>query len=104
MSLESALCDQLVTNLVLPDADAYALLRAIRRLPGPGSQLKAVALCADTEPQETKLHAIMEGFHLVITRPCSPDHLAVALRGMARLDALHPAAEPRTRDDNSAAV
>jgi CheY-like chemotaxis protein len=86
LTLEQTPCDQMVTNLSLPDADGYALLQAVRRLPGRVAEIKALALCPAGAAQETKLQAIMGGFHLVITQPCIPEHVALALRGIARLE------------------
>jgi CheY-like chemotaxis protein len=86
LMLESEPFDQIVTDLALPDVDGYALLRAVRRLPEPVGSLKVVALCPDTDAEAAQLQALMAGFHLAFRRSAPPDTIAIALRGMARLD------------------
>jgi CheY-like chemotaxis protein len=75
--LAQAPVDVLVTDLGMPGADGYDLLRRLRALPGGGA-VRAVALTAFAAPDERD-RALAAGFQMHIAKPIDPRVLTAAV-------------------------
>ncbi len=79
--------DVLVSDLAMPAADGFELIRAVRALPPErGGRVPAVALTA-LAGAETRVRALVEGFDGYVAKPVEPLELAavvVSLAGRAR--------------------
>lgn len=92
LTLQAESPDLLLSELILPDADGYALIHAVRRLPDPRlAGVPAVAL-TDHATDEERQHSLVAGFQLHMVRPTDARGLALTLSGLRRLSAA--AAEP----------
>lgn len=67
----------IVTDLGMPGADGYDLLRRLRALPGGGA-VRAVALTAFAASDERD-RALAAGFQMHIAKPIDPRALAAAV-------------------------
>jgi PAS domain S-box-containing protein len=68
--------DVLISDIGMPDMDGYTLIRNIRTLPKEkGGQIPAIALTAYAG-EFNQQKAIEAGFHLHISKPVEPEHLA----------------------------
>jgi CheY-like chemotaxis protein len=76
--------DVLLSDLRMPGADGYDLVRSVRALPAErGGRIPAAAVsgCGGLEARR----ALRRGFHLHIAKPVDPTDLAEAVRVLARL-------------------
>ena len=74
--------DVLVSDIGMPKADGYALIRQIRlKEKGQGERLKAIALTAYGK-QEDKIQALSAGFHMYLPKPIDPDMLVNAIASL----------------------
>jgi signal transduction histidine kinase/CheY-like chemotaxis protein len=91
--IESFRPDVLVSDIAMPDADGYTLMRRVRELPPElGGAIPAVALTAHARKDAWE-HARAAGFQLLEAKPVDLDHLTasiVSLREAAVSTALSP--------------
>ncbi|MFB3818964.1 MAG: PAS domain S-box protein [Candidatus Methylomirabilales bacterium] len=77
----------LVSDLAMPDADGYSLVRRIRALrPEEGGQVPAVALTAHVSAA-IQAEAIQAGFDVYLTKPVDGDELVAAVARLAKRSA-----------------
>jgi signal transduction histidine kinase/integral membrane sensor domain MASE1/ActR/RegA family two-component response regulator len=81
-------CDVLLTDIGMPDADGYELLRRVRS--GGGAQPAALAVTAFARPEDRD-RALAAGFDAHIAKPIDPTRL---LQTLARLAAAAPPRGP----------
>jgi signal transduction histidine kinase/ActR/RegA family two-component response regulator len=73
--------DVMIADIGMPGEDGNALMRRIRRLPGPSGTVPAIALSAYTRSEDRSL-AFASGFTAFIGKPAAPQDL---LRAVDRL-------------------
>ncbi len=85
--LEAETPDVLVTDIGMPDADGYELLRRIRALaPEQGGRIPAIALTAFAR-SEDRTRALRAGFAVHVSKPVDPSELVATVASVAgRLD------------------
>jgi CheY-like chemotaxis protein len=84
MQLRSAPVDVLVSDIGMPEADGYSLVRAIRNLPAEqGGLLPAIALTAFAR-EEDRQRALQAGFDLHLGKPVEPQHLVDSVDSIYR--------------------
>ncbi|WP_052519300.1 hybrid sensor histidine kinase/response regulator [Archangium violaceum] len=80
--LQRAPPDLLVSDIGMPDADGYTLIRQVRALPpARGGQVPAAALTAYTR-LEDRTRALSAGFHVYVPKPVDPIELVMALANL----------------------
>jgi signal transduction histidine kinase len=79
--LETYRPDVLVSDIGMPDADGYALIRELRSRPD-GVDIPAIALTAYARPEERR-HALAAGFQMHIAKPLDPNELVGAIKSLA---------------------
>jgi signal transduction histidine kinase/CheY-like chemotaxis protein len=80
--LESFRPDVLVSDIAMPDADGYTLMRQVRALPPElGGAVPAVALTAHARKDAWE-HARAAGFQLLEAKPVDLDHLTAAIASL----------------------
>jgi CheY-like chemotaxis protein len=73
-----------VSDIVMPDQDGYAFLRALRALPeDEGGMIPAVALTAAVTAED-RLSVLRAGFQFHLTKPADPIELVQAIASLAR--------------------
>jgi signal transduction histidine kinase len=83
--LEDQTVDVLVSDLGLPGADGFALLRSVRSMQAPNGAMSAVALTAFADA-DTRARALAAGFRHYATKPISPAELVgLVARAAGRL-------------------
>ncbi|HET7341338.1 MAG TPA: MASE1 domain-containing protein [Methylomirabilota bacterium] len=75
--------DVLVSDLAMPGADGYDLIRTLRAGAAPATAIRAVALTAFTG-QEVRERAIAAGFAAHATKPLDPDDLVELIAKVGR--------------------
>jgi PAS domain S-box-containing protein len=92
--------DVLVSDIGMPEADGYSLIRQVRQLePERGGLLPAVAVTAYNRASD-RLRALSEGFQVHLPKPVEPAELVtVVARLTGRLGKDRPKASPVTRRD-----
>ena len=73
--------DVLVSDIGMPEADGYALIRELRSRPD-GVDIPAIALTAYARPEERR-HALAAGFQMHIAKPLDPNELVGAIKSLA---------------------
>ena len=86
--------DVLVTEVVLPELDGFALLRRVKELPHPPQVVVVSAFCS----QRTVREAAELGVHFFLPKPCSEQSLLERIR-----EAVHPV-NPDERGEFPAAL
>jgi CheY-like chemotaxis protein len=82
-ALASMRPDVVVSDIAMPGMDGYALIRAIRALPGDrGGRTPAIALTA-FDRIEDRRRALLEGFSRHVAKPVEPGELVAALARLA---------------------
>ncbi len=85
--IDGGVPDVIVSDIGMPEADGYDLIRRIRGLEGSLGGIPAVALTALARPEDRN-RALMAGFQTHIAKPIEPSELlatvASLLRGSAR--------------------
>jgi CheY-like chemotaxis protein len=77
--LETEPFDVLISDIGMPDADGYELIRRVRQLPqGRGGMLPAIALTAFAQPSDRAL-AIGAGFQRHVTKPVEARELVTSI-------------------------
>ncbi|WP_179198017.1 PAS domain S-box protein [Nostoc sp. T09] len=75
--------DVLVSDIGMPEADGYALIRQLRSLPSEqGGRIPAVALTAYARAEE-RTQALLAGFQLHVPKPVNPAELAAVVANLA---------------------
>ncbi|HYR96833.1 MAG TPA: response regulator, partial [Candidatus Binatus sp.] len=76
--------DVFISDIAMPDADGYALLRRIRA-PDTGDRglVPAIAVTAHAGPTGRR-HALAAGYQLHLGKPFEPAELVAAVAGLAR--------------------
>ena len=83
LAIESEVPDVLVSDLVMPELDGYALIRRVRnRAPDRGGGLPGLALTAQCRAED-KVRARRAGFQLHLAKPVSPADVAAAVAVLA---------------------
>ncbi|HEX7087938.1 MAG TPA: ATP-binding protein [Vicinamibacterales bacterium] len=77
-ALEEAVPDVLVSDIGLPGADGYELIRQIRARGGPFSRLPALALTAFARKNDRR-RAVAAGFQMHLSKPVRPADLCGAI-------------------------
>jgi signal transduction histidine kinase/ActR/RegA family two-component response regulator len=73
----------LISDIGMPEADGYALIRQVRTLEAEqGGQIPAIALTAYAKVEDVT-KALLAGFQLHIPKPVNPAELAVAVEKLA---------------------
>jgi CheY-like chemotaxis protein len=84
--------DVLISDIGMPDADGYQLIRAVRALPpAEGGATPAIALTAFARSEE-RTRALIAGYQLHVAKPVEQWELCAAVGSLARLA---PQATPR---------
>jgi len=73
----------LVTDLAMPAADGYVLLRRLRALPPPLGNIPAVAVTAHARAEDRD-QALAAGFQVYVAKPVEPRRLLSAVAHVAR--------------------
>ncbi len=73
--------DVIVSDLVLPNEDAYSLIARIRELRN-GKDLPAIALTSFVRVED-RARALAAGFNMFVPKPVQPDELITALANLA---------------------
>jgi PAS domain S-box-containing protein len=77
--MESITPDVLVSDIGMPGADGYELIRLVRqREPGRGGHVQAIALTAFAR-SEDRVRALRAGYQLHLAKPIEPKELAMAI-------------------------
>ena len=85
--------DVLVSDISMPDADGYELIRELRgREPDAGGATPAVALTAYARSQDRE-RALAAGYQLHLAKPVEPDDLVLAVAELAGRTAPEPTGE-----------
>ena len=80
--LASVRPDIIVSDIGMPDADGYALIRRIRALPAEaGGRTPAVALTAYARGEDAQ-RAFAAGFQMHVTKPIEPQQLATVVANL----------------------
>ena len=81
--VESGRPDVLITDIGMPDADGYELLRRVRELgPGRGGRVPAIALTAFAR-SEDRTRALRAGFMVHVSKPVDPSELVATVAAVA---------------------
>ena len=81
--VESARPDVLITDIGMPGADGYELLRRVRELgPGRGGRVPAIALTAFAR-SEDRTRALRSGFMVHVSKPVDPSELVATVAAVA---------------------
>ena len=78
--------DVIVSDLAMPGEDGYSLIARIRKLPGAGGKIPALALSAFAS-NENKQKAFAAGFQKYHTKPFEPDTLIEDIRQLVKPEA-----------------
>jgi CheY-like chemotaxis protein len=74
----------LVTDIAMPVADGYSLIRSVRALPREsGGETPALALTAYARSEDER-RAEAEGFQMHLSKPVDPSHLVACVVKLAR--------------------
>lgn len=86
-AIERSTPDILVSDIGMPDADGYELIRAVRRLESKrGGAIPAVALTAYAR-EEDRMRSLSAGYQIHLAKPVEPSELIAVL---AELAGQHP--------------
>ncbi|HUR41043.1 MAG TPA: ATP-binding protein [Verrucomicrobiae bacterium] len=77
--------DVVVSDIGMPEADGYELLRGIRALGGNFAKLPVIALTAFARPEDRE-RALRAGFAVHIAKPADPASLVATVARVARRD------------------
>jgi PAS domain S-box-containing protein len=81
--LKSTTLDLVISDIGMPEQDGYQLIKEIRRLPGPQSQIPAVALTAYARADD-RMKALHAGFQIHISKPASKASVIAAVHALLR--------------------
>ncbi|MGH7278168.1 MAG: response regulator, partial [Candidatus Rokuibacteriota bacterium] len=83
-AIEAAPPHVVISDIAMPDADGYTLIRRIRGLDGERARIPAVALTAHARADDRR-RALMAGFQVHLAKPIDPAELAAVVVNLARL-------------------
>jgi CheY-like chemotaxis protein len=84
--------DVLISDIGMPQADGFELIRSIRALPAArGGQMPALALTAFARSEDRE-QALMAGYQCHLAKPVQPTELAALIARLARRVKLSPKA------------
>jgi CheY-like chemotaxis protein len=75
--------DILLSDIGLPEADGYQLVRAVRAHEKPGQRVPAIALTAYTRREDRRL-ALEAGFDAHVAKPVDPVELVTVVAEWAK--------------------
>jgi len=75
--------DALLSDIAMPEADGYELIRRVRALPGRNGTLPAVALTAYARAEDRD-RSLAAGYQVHLAKPVSPAHLVATVQRLAR--------------------
>jgi CheY-like chemotaxis protein len=85
--LKIALPDILISDIGMPGADGYELIKEVRRLPvARGGKIAAIALTAYTRVED-RLHALRAGYDMHVPKPVELAELVAVAASVARRNA-----------------
>jgi CheY-like chemotaxis protein len=85
--LKIALPDILISDIGMPGADGYELIKEVRRLPvARGGKIAAIALTAYTRIED-RLHALRAGYDMHVPKPVELAELVAVAASVARRNA-----------------
>jgi PAS domain S-box-containing protein len=74
--------DLMISDIGMPDADGYSLIRRVRELKiGPGGKLPAIALTAYAQAQD-RMRALAAGFQHHVPKPVEPAELVTVIASL----------------------
>lgn len=82
-AVERDLPDVIVSDIGMPEANGYDLIKAIRALPEPAASIPAVALTAYAAPSDRR-RALTSGFHTHLAKPVEPDELLAVIASLGK--------------------
>jgi CheY-like chemotaxis protein/two-component sensor histidine kinase len=94
-ALESSMPDVLLSDVAMPGASGYDLMRKVAARPG-GCVLPAAALSAFSREQDRQ-QALAAGFRMHLAKPIAPDALVAAVAGLAGRAVTSDSEASRTR-------
>lgn len=80
--------DLVITDLVMPHMDGFAVIASIQKLLQPGAYLPIVAATGDHSP-ETRRRALSAGARDFLTKPLSPAEVRLRVRNLLETRFLH---------------
>jgi PAS domain S-box-containing protein len=80
--LQDTKFDVLVSDIGMPNEDGYALIRRVRSLGKPNSEIPAIALTAYARAED-RVKAISASFQMHVTKPVEPVELITMVAGAA---------------------
>jgi PAS domain S-box-containing protein len=81
-AIQQTVPDVIVSDIGMPGANGYDLIRAIRALPEPVASVPAVALTAYAGASDRR-RALTSGFQTHLAKPVEPDELLAVISGLA---------------------
>lgn len=82
-AIERSMPDILVSDIGMPDADGYELIRMIRRLESKqGGNIPAVALTAYAR-EEDRMRSLSAGYQIHLAKPVEPSELIAVIADLA---------------------
>jgi CheY-like chemotaxis protein len=81
--LHGALPDVLVSDISMPEVDGYELIERVRRLAGPVSRVRAVALTAFAR-SEDRARALAAGYDAHLAKPVDSRHLIATIGSLVQ--------------------
>ena len=79
MLLGGNMPDVIVSDIGMPGSDGYELIRRVRALPLPATQLPAIAVTAYADA-EHRLEALGAGYQMHMPKPVDPAIVAEAIK------------------------
>jgi len=77
--------DVLISDLAMPDADGYDLIRQLRTSPNKTTrQIPAIAVTAYANPED-RIRAVVAGFQAHLPKPVDPALVAASVAGLVRI-------------------
>ena len=74
----------LLSDIGLPGDDGYALIRAVRRMPGgTPRELPAAAVTGQSRPEDRE-RTLREGYQVHLAKPVDPDRVIEVVADLAR--------------------
>jgi PAS domain S-box-containing protein len=90
--LHGALPDVLVSDISMPEVDGYELIERVRRLAGPVSRVRAVALTAFAR-SEDRAKALAAGYDAHLAKPVDSRHLVATIGSLVQAPSRRPRAD-----------
>jgi len=88
-AIEQWRADVLVSDINMPEEDGYALIRKVRALDGPASDIPALAFTA-LAGTENRERALAAGFQSHLSKPADPCQLATLVANLSQNGIMGP--------------